>query len=58
MRLRPRSTTLIVGLGTAAALSLQVASAAAYPGRSGGGPVNRPCTSADTVPVPGAERAE
>jgi hypothetical protein len=58
MRLRPRSTTLIVGLGTAAALSLQVASAAAYPGRSGGDPVNRPCTSADTVPVPGAERAE
>src|SRR5688572_1188789 len=58
MRLRPRSTTLIVGLGTAAALSLQVASAAAYPGRSGGDPVNRPCTSADTVRVPGAERAE
>src|SRR5687768_3318569 len=60
MRLRPRSTTLLVGLGTAAALSLQVAPAAAHPGggRHGGDPVHRPCTSADTVPVPGAERAE
>ena len=57
MRLRPRTTTLLVSLGTAAALSLQVAPAAALPGRSG--PAirrHRPCTSADTVPVPGAER--
>jgi hypothetical protein len=58
MHLRPRTTSLLVGLGIAAALSLQVAPAAAYPGRSGGDPVNRPCTSADTVPVPGAERVE
>jgi hypothetical protein len=58
MRLRPRSTTLLVGLGTVAALALQVAPAAAHPGRHGGEPVHRPCTRVDTVPVPGAERAE
>ena len=58
MRLRPRTTTLLVSLGTAAALSLQVAPAAAYPGHSGGDPAPRPCTAADTVPVPGAEHAE
>ena len=58
MRLRPRTTTLLVSLGTAAALSLQVAPAGAYPGHSGGDPASRPCTSADTVAVPGAERAE
>jgi len=58
MRLRPRTTTLLVSLGTAAALSLQVAPAAAYPGHSGGDPAPRPCTSADAVLVPGAEHAE
>jgi hypothetical protein len=58
MRLRPRTTTLLVSLGTAAALSLQVAPAAAYPGHSGGDPEPRPCTAADSVSVPGAEHAE
>ena len=58
MRLRPRTTTLLVSLGTAAALSLQVAPAAAYPGQSGGDPEPRPCTAADSVSVPGAEHAE
>ena len=58
MRLRPRTTTLLVSLGTAAALSLQVAPAAAYPGHSGGDPAPRPCTAADAVLVPGAEHAE
>jgi hypothetical protein len=57
MRLRPRTTTLLISLGTAAALSLQVAPAAAHPGVDGhgGDPVHRPCTSADTVAVPGTE---
>ena len=59
MRLRPRTTTLLVSLGTAAALSLQVAPAAAYPGgHSGGDPAPRPCTAADAVSCPGAEHAE
>jgi hypothetical protein len=60
MPLRPRTTSLLVSLGTAAALSLQVAPAAAHPaGHEPGGDLeNRPCTSADAVLVPGAERAE
>ena len=60
MRLRPRTTTLLISLGTAAALSLQVAPAAAHPGGHGPGgePPTRPCAVGDTVTVPGAERAE
>ncbi|TFV91427.1 tannase/feruloyl esterase family alpha/beta hydrolase [Blastococcus sp. CT_GayMR16] len=58
MRLRPRTTTLLVSLGTAAALSLQVAPAAAHPGGHGHGSAPRPCTSSDVVSVPGAQRAD
>jgi hypothetical protein len=60
MRLRPRTTTVLISLGTAAALSLQVAPAAAHPGGHGPGGelLTPPCTADDTVPVPGAERAE
>jgi hypothetical protein len=58
MRLRHRTTTLLIGLGTAAALSLQVAPAAAHPDGHGGELVGRPCTAADSVVVPGAERAD
>jgi hypothetical protein len=60
MRLRPRTTTLLVSLGTAAALSLQVAPASAQPGGLGqrGELVTRPCTAADVVRVPGAQRAD
>jgi Tannase and feruloyl esterase/3HB-oligomer hydrolase (3HBOH) len=60
MRLRRRTTTLLVGLGTAATLSLQAAPATAHPGGQwhGGDPVHRPCTSGDTVLVPAAEHAE
>jgi len=58
MRLRPRTTTLLVSVSTAAALSLQVAPATAQPGSTGHGDTPpRPCTSADVVRVPGAERA-
>ena len=60
MRLRPRTTTLLVSLSTAAALWLQVAPASAHPGGvgHGPGPVHRPCTASDRVTVPGAERAD
>ena len=56
MRLRPRTTTLLISLGTAAALSLQVAPAAAHPGghEPRGALANHACTAADTVAVPGA----
>jgi hypothetical protein len=59
MRLRRRPATLLVVLGTAAALALQAAPAGAHPGGHGPGnaPVPRPCTPEDTVPVRGAELA-
>jgi hypothetical protein len=59
MRLRRRTTVLLVIVGTAAALALQTAPAGAHPGGHGpgGGPVPRPCAPEDTVEVPGAERA-
>ena len=59
MRSRTRTTTLLISLGTAAALSLQVAPAAAHPGGHGRGGDDgiRPCTATDSVVVPGAERA-
>ncbi|SNS83279.1 3HB-oligomer hydrolase (3HBOH) [Geodermatophilus pulveris] len=60
MHLRRRPVPLVLTLGTAAALALQMAPAAAHPG--GHGPdrpaTPRPCTAADSVEVPGAERAE
>jgi hypothetical protein len=53
MRLRRRTTSVFLTLGTAAAVALQASPAAAVPD-----PVPRACTSADSVTVPGAEHAE
>ncbi len=60
MHLRRRPATLLITLGTAAALALQAAPAAAHPGGHGpgGGVTPRPCTPEDSVEVPGAERAD
>ena len=61
MRLRRRSTTLFVALGTAAVLGLGAGPAAAQSGggsAKGKGPDVRPCTSSDAVTVPGAEHTE
>lgn len=59
MRLRRRTATLLVTAGTAAALALQAGPAGADPGGDPGHtrPVDRPCSSADTVAVPGTEQA-
>jgi hypothetical protein len=58
MRLRRPVTSLLVTLA-AAAVALQAAPAAAGPGGQGPVPPQpRPCSSADTVRVPGAEHAE
>ena len=56
MRLPRRTTTLLVTLGTAAALVLQAGAAGATGG--GSGTTDRPCTSGDRVRVPGAVKAE
>ncbi|HYO36800.1 MAG TPA: tannase/feruloyl esterase family alpha/beta hydrolase [Geodermatophilus sp.] len=58
MHLR-RRPTLVLTLGTAVALALPAAPAAADPGGhgSGDGPFGRACTTDDSVQVPGAELA-
>jgi hypothetical protein len=59
VRLSRRSTTLLVPAVMVAALALQAGPAGADPGGSPGHarPVDRPCSTADTVAVPGAEKA-
>ena len=56
MRLRRRATALLLTVGTAVTLSLQAVPAGADPG--GRHLQGRPCTTADRVTVPGAERAD
>jgi len=58
MRLSVRTTSLLVTLGTAAAVALQAAPAAADSGGGGRSREPRACTSTDSVRVPGAEHAE
>ena len=57
MRPRHRASTLLFGLGAAAALGLQAAPAGAHPGgrKPAEGPLLRPCAPSETVQVPGAE---
>ncbi|WNV73967.1 tannase/feruloyl esterase family alpha/beta hydrolase [Geodermatophilus sp. DSM 44513] len=60
MHLRRRPAWSLVTLGTAAALALQAAPAAAHQGGRGPerDPAPRACTADDRVEVPGAERAD
>ena len=58
MRSHRPVTSLLVTLGTAAAVGLQAAPAAAAPGGGGPAPGPRACTASDEVQVPGAEHAQ